>query len=327
MSEARLADDQLHDDHEVDRLVVEYLADQAMRVDAGRVLAGVRARIEREAGADQARPHSSRTVIGRGVRWGTGLALAASLLVAMFWNTRSNPVRADVVKVVREAQALLEERADRAYRVRVELTDGAALRHPILAVLSRCDARLWTRGDRYWIEVSRAGHAWAWGRDEQRRVWLAPDRNSGLVFEPEEIPEALSVAQDFHSLNLDLLMKQILTEFDIETAESAEDRSSGVTRIEARIKPGREHSRIRAVTLEIDNRTKLIREVVVSRMINGESPARVFYTFERVEPQADERYRVEGHIDAEATKSGASERPARRLRLMQFLGSLLMSEP
>jgi hypothetical protein len=323
-------EDLLSEDQEVERLVGAYLEEQERTVDSARMLASVRRKVAHEMGATKANrawPAGRGGAAWRRAGWGMGVATAASVLLAFFlWTSRTATLKADVVRLVREAQAVLGERVDRAYRIEIELAPGAAVRHPILAVMASSNSRLWTRGDRYWIEMSRKGKTWAWGRDEARRVWVAPQRKVGLIFEPDEIPASISMIQDFHSLGLDLLMKQLLAEFDIAPAEAADDHRAGVTRIHATIKPGRGDSRIKAVTLEIEDATKLVLRVAVLRAVGDDVPAEVFYTFEKVDPRADEQYRLEGHIDPDASIYGTGERRARRQHLMQFFGSILVSE-
>ena len=55
--------------------------------------------------------------------------------------------------------------------------------------------RLWTRGDRFWVESARPGQRWAWGRDEANRFWVAFGPHTAVSLEADEVPYWLGQLQ------------------------------------------------------------------------------------------------------------------------------------
>ena len=53
--------------------------------------------------------------------------------------------------------------------------------------------RLWTRGDRFWVESVRPEQRWAWGRDEAGRFWIAFGPHTAVRMDAEEVPGWLNV--------------------------------------------------------------------------------------------------------------------------------------
>jgi hypothetical protein len=306
-------------EHEVDRLVNAHLEREAGAVDASRILHGLRAQLVEW-------PFELEESDGRRSwrAWGMGLATAASLLVAMFWMFQPGTAQAHSVRLVREARDALERPSDRSYRVRVELAPGAAERYPILAVVSRVDRRLITRGDRFWVELT--DHApergWCWGRDEHRDAWLAPSPHVGLLYKPAEIPDAFALGLELYSMDLKTLLDQVLTDFEVAPDRANRDRLSGVTRIRGTLKPRRQNPGLRAITLDIDDRTKMVRRVVVSRLHEWQAVAEVSFTYEDAASSGDAQYQLGSHLATGAEVYGSDRPVLRRAQLALFLSSL-----
>ena len=203
---------------------------------------------------------------GRAVRVTTrwlAAAAAVALMIGYAWTFRQNSLRADAVTLVHEASQVLETTAlDRAYRIQIDLAPGDAEQSPLLAALAAFDYRLWTRSDRFCIEGRRPGQAWAWGRNGKRNVWVATTAGSGLNFSPEELPEPLDEALDLFTLDLDALLHLLSTEFDVSMLGKAGDATARLTRIRGTPRADRPRRRLRSIIVVIDERTKVVRQVV-----------------------------------------------------------------
>ena len=102
-------------------------------------------------------------------RW-SGLAAAAALLAVCFPLIRQDrKALAKGEAVVREARRAHLQPIDRCYLVEVRRESSLAAEiAPNLPQVRQ--TRLWTRGDRFWVESIRPDQRWAWGRDEAEPV-------------------------------------------------------------------------------------------------------------------------------------------------------------
>jgi len=306
---------------DVEGLVGAYLRGQESRVDAERILVGVRLKSSTQAGT-QGRRSSSR-MTRAAARWTA--AAAAVVMIGFIWTFRQSTAHAEAVKLVREAREALEKTpSDRAYRIQIDLAPRAAEKSPFLAALATYDCRLWTRSNRFWIEGRHAGHVWSWGRDSLRHVWVAPARDLGLDFPPETVPEPLDEALDLFSFDLDAILHLLATDFDVAPLGKGSDAASDVTRIRGTPRSDRPRPRLRSITVEIDDRTKIVRQVVLSRLKDGSPVGEVSFTFDRAESQPDAVYQLATHLDPDAPVRGPDQRLRRRRELVRFFGSLLL---
>jgi hypothetical protein len=307
---------------DVEALTRMYLDSQERAIAAERILESVRMRQARA--TDAALQPPARSAQRAILRWGIGVAAAASLLVFLTLDFRQSTAQAEAVKLVREAQDALKASVDRLYRIHIELAPGAAERAPVLAMLAPLDSPLWTRADRFWIEASQPDRSWSFGRDGLQRVWIAPNPSAGLLFEPGEVPDRLAQALDFCTMELEALLDSMLTDFDVRIAGSTERSSAGTTRIRASLKPDRPQPDLRAVLVDIDARTKVVKRVAVARSIRGHPVAEVSFTLEQAGAQADNAYDLAGHVDTGAAIFGPDQRVRRRRQLIRFFGSLFL---
>src|SRR5262249_26516044 len=102
--------------------------------------------------------------------WGT--AAAAAVLFAFLGGLQLGSGKAGAKTLVRQARAGHLLPRDRCYLVEVRRDPplpnaSAPLTSPPRVI------RLWTRGDRIWIESVQPQRSWAWGRDENGNVWMA----------------------------------------------------------------------------------------------------------------------------------------------------------
>jgi hypothetical protein len=310
------------DRNDVEALVRDYLRDQERSVDPGQILAGVRSKQSVETGG-KVRASSSRKVRNT-LRW-VAAAAAAVLILGYTSTFRQATAQANAVKLVREAREVLGKTpSDRAYRISIDLAPGMAERGPLLAALATFDCRLWTRSDRFWIEGRQASQVWACGRDQRRHVWVVPTAELGLDFPPEDIPEQLDDALDLFSFDLDTVLQLLSTDFDVKTISDGDAMAPGVTRIRGTPRAEHPRPRLRAITVEIDERTKIVRQVVLSRVRAGRPVAEVSFTFDQAGNQPDTAYLLSSHLEPTAMVYGPDQRLRRRRELLRFFGSLLL---
>ena len=129
--------------------------------------------------------------------------------------------------------------------------------------------RLWTRGDRFWVESVRPKERWAWGRDDQNRFWIAFGPHTAVSLEAGEVPYGISLYCDLHALNVEKLLGDVLNRFDVSRETRADAADPSTIRIHATARAvavqKQQHPTIRTVDLEVDAETR-------SRAPNGRPP-------------------------------------------------------
>jgi hypothetical protein len=295
-------------DTDVDALVRGHLAREASQVDAAALLAGVQARLAEQAPrptAGRIRPHRRA--------WWAGVAAAAAVAAVLFGGQFLPPPVAQagpegVVRAARQAHAMP---VDRCYRVEVvPALDGPLSRHPLLVQLRQ--TRLWTRGDRFWIETTNTERKWAWGRDERGDVWLAAGRKQGIRFGQREVPDLAALACDVCSLRVETLLDEVLAGFDLQRQPGA---LPGTQRIRAEPRPGRPDPGLRAVVLDVDQQSSALRRLELQRTRNGRHLATVTFTLVETGTQDPESYHLKGHLDPGAPVFDRRQ-PLRRARVL-----------
>ena len=312
---------------DVESLIRDHLDRQEQAVDPARILAKVRARQAAGGQIGSSRFWASRA--GRGARRAALGGLAAALILGFAWTFHQANARAEAVELVQAARAALgASPSDRAYRIAIHLAPGMAERSPYLAALGGFDCRLWTRSDRLWIEGRQGSAIWATGRDEQRHVWVAPDAEVGIDFRPGEIPGPLDEAIDLFQFDLGALLQLLATEFVVtpDPAAGPDDPAtrSGLTRLRGVPRPEHPRPRLGSITVAIDERTKLVHQVVLARLRGGQPLAEVAFTFEQAGHQPDSAYGLAAHLAPGAPVLGPDQRLLRRRALARFFGSLLL---
>lgn len=267
----------------------------------------IRARLERDAeqidpralfarivGAEPAKPRRAAKVAG----YLGGVAVAAGLAFLFFGGLfYAKPEVASAEVLVRDAQQAHHQPVDRCYLVEVRRESDALDESRAFTALSGT-TRLWTRGDRFWIESTNPRQKWAWGRDERGGLWLAlAALQRGVRLDPDEVPRSLEQACDLFSMQPETLLADIRRDFAL-TREATPDRSGQL--ISAALKPNRYSPVLRSATLEIDPETKVIRQLVLNRLRNGQPFATVTYSLAETGTQDDAKYQLEGHVPAGA---------------------------
>jgi hypothetical protein len=284
------------------------------------VEAVIRARLDREAeridprplfrkieeSLAASRPRSIPVVAARrsGVKywkWAGAAAAVAAVLVAiagLLLQNRSALARGDVV--VRAARQAHTMPVDRCYLVEVRRESSMAAELSPASPQVRL-TRLWTRGDRFWVESVRPEQRWAWGRDDQNRFWIAFGPHTAVSLEADEVPYGITIYCDLHALNVEKLLSDVLNRFEVNRESNADDADPSTIRIHATARKvaqqkQQQHPSIQAVDLEIDAETRVVRRMVVRRVLNGLPFATVTYTLSETDSLDPDDYLLEGHL-------------------------------
>jgi hypothetical protein len=302
-------------EHEIDALVGAHLRRQAETVDAGALLARVRA------GASPARTLRLPRP-GRRARW--AVLTAAGLLAAFLAGQYLGPAQAGAETLVREAREAHALPLDRCYLVQwVPAAGSLPARLPRLAQAR--ETRLWTRGDRFWLESTDPGRRWAWGRDDRGAVWLALGRGHGLRYEPGEVPEPVAAACDVCGMRVETLLGDVLADFDLRREPPGP--GSTAYRVRAEPKPGRAHPALRSALLEVDAETRVLRRLVLERTRRGKPLASVTFTLVESGARPDGTYQLEGHLDPGAPVYSPANKQRQRAPLLRAFFGLPPGRP
>jgi hypothetical protein len=291
----------MNPEHPIDALVRNHLEREAAAVDARAVLARVRAKLT-----------APRNRLRRVLRVGAGLltATAAVVAVVVLWGNAPQAAQATAAELVQAAQQVHAAAVDRCYDIRTEWDPAFPRRGPFQS-LAR-ESRVWTRGDRFWLESTTDGKPWAWGRDGGGRVWVAFNRQTGLLFEADEVGIPMAEACDLFSMKLASTLGELLTDYDL-GRES--DGPGSPVRVTAVLRGGPANPRPQALTVEIDPRTKEVRRLRIRR------PAvTVTFTLTATDALPEDRYDLAGHLDAGATAFDTNRKVGRLLLWQRFLG-------
>ena len=158
--------------------------------------------------------------------WAWGLSAAAAVLLMMTaWLFRPGLVLASPESLVREAKQAHRLPLDRCYLV--EVRKDSAVYDECFPMTSQVRlTRLWTRGDRFWVESVSPERRWDWGRDERNHVWFAFEPHRAVRLEPGEVPRWLNLCCDLYCIRLEQLLGTVLRDFDLER-ETPDDDSGG----------------------------------------------------------------------------------------------------
>lgn len=296
-----------HPEHPIDALVRQHLERQEAGVDAQQILEGVRNR------RSQGHPPSVRMPTTTRSRWTWSLALAAGVLLAVLATLQMMPAQASAETLVREAQQAHALPVDRRYLLEIEPSPDMLDRFPLIEAKPE---NLWTRGDRFWIEVTFPDRRWAWGQDDQDRVWVAcfPDR--GVRFDADEIPDVLAAGLSVRTVHFEMLLATVLQDFDLTRQPGSHDNYV----VRAELKPGHAHPTLRYAELEIEADTKVVKRLVLQRTFRGQDIARVTFTLAETGTQPDEAYRLEGHLADGAQVLTRDHRRQQVLTLIDHFG-------
>jgi hypothetical protein len=253
-------------------------------------------------------------------RWTMVVTAAASLTLGVLGIVYLWPSPATAATLVLATKQVHELPVDRCYLIEVQTPSPD---DPLSESTSQRVDRLWTRGDRFFIESSNRQYCWAWGQDDTGAVWLASGRQRGLRLEASEVPPGLSRICDTHSMQFERLLNQLLQDFDL-TWESPDATTLPQTRVVHAVrKPKRRRGPVQEARLEIDVETKMIRKLVVKRWSRSWATswqlATVTYTLVGTEAQPDLCYQPEGHLEAPFVIYSREHEPEKRNAILARL--------
>jgi len=238
-------------------------------------------------------------------------AAAAAVVLAFVFGSQVPPVQAGAEAIVREAQRSHQVPVDRCYLVEVR-QDSELLQEAYPMTTQARLTRLWTRGDRFWLESVHPQQRWAWGRDDRGNVWMALGSRRGIQFEPGEIPSWLKVSFDVWNMQPDKLLGEVRRDFDLHREPPGPGQPGTTVAIRARPKPGHTHPELRGARLEIDAETKVVRKLVLERTRMGQPFATVTYTLIDTQTRDDRLFELEGHLEAPYEIYTRENEPQRR---------------
>ena len=308
---------------DLERLLHDHLGRQADRLDVQPMHERIRATLAAE------QPFAAASPVRRSyrwVRWAAGMTVAACLVVGglvVFWNTEQ-PLRASPQALLQETQKTLHQPVYRCYLVEVQReTNSADESNPFIGPARQ--TRLWTRGDRFWIETTfpnMPARRNFWGRDEQGTIWMTFGPFEGVLFKPDETPRWLSSYSDLCSMQPDKLIAEVLRDFDLHREDAP--AGSPIHVIKADLKPGRWHPALKGAILELDAETKVLRRVVLQRVSPGGNLTTT-YTLVETKSQDEIQYPLDGK-EGKREFYTADYKPEQRQRILPLLFGQRASE-
>ena len=274
----------------IDDLVRQYLEHQAEREQCEPLIERVLQTMEGvNPDKPQSRPARAPTSM-RGQRlWTRSLwlaAAAATVLLAFVIGRWDQPARAEAAVLVRAALATHAGPVERCYTVTVE-RDA----EPPDEQIPLRDVLIWTRGDRFWVEV-RGQRAWKWGRSSSGAIWIALRRHRALEIEADEIGPPLHQIADLYSLCLETLLENVLNHFELEYS----DNGSFTHVITARPR-GWASGYIREAVIEVDKETKAVKRLELQRSFPRRGDSRITFTLVDARTPDNSKYEPAGHLD------------------------------
>lgn len=242
--------------------------------------------------------------------WRSSLTAAAAVLtLAAVFAVLFLP-QPSAAAIVRRALKVHAAELDRCYRM--EATLEPAAREKSGWWPETFGNKVWTRGDRFWIETLVGERTVAWGRDAAGSVWIALSPSVGVRLEADEVGERLTLHCELRTLQIESLLQIVLVDFDLRR----EPGGPGIEIIHAQLKTGREHRLYRAAILEVDTATGELRRVVLDRLHQGLPMAKVTYTLVEAGQQPAAAYTLSGHLTPQAKIYDRHHEPARRAWLL-----------
>jgi hypothetical protein len=257
----------------------------------------------------QPAPHRRRWFL-RTSTWAAVTSAVATLFLvslAMVPKAAASPM-----ELVQRALAACQALLDRRYTVEVE-PNTVLRRNPFRQRTATSASTLWVRGSQFVQIFDSPVGKLVWGRDAQGAVWFTLSERAGAIFKAGEVPEQLEEICELRTLDLQNLLENLLSDFELEQSQQEGDNY----RIEARPKPGRKSSKFGPVELEIERGTSLVRRASVERLIEGRTVAVVSFSLEEVASQNDSLYEMKTYLQPDAEVLDRSSRRGRRSELLR----------
>jgi hypothetical protein len=153
------------------------------------------------------------------------------------------------------------------------------------------DIRLWTQGDRFWVEVDRGEHRWAWGRNADGAVWTTLGPRRAVQIEPDELGRPLQYMTDLYALELESLLQTILHRYRLEHTYS-----TTTTHVITARPRGQRERWIREAVIEVDKETKAVRRLVLHRQLPERGTSVLTFTLVDARTPDESKYHPEGQL-------------------------------
>jgi hypothetical protein len=299
----------------IDQLVRDNLERDAERMDPRALFQRIQASLP-DASSSRLAARTSARKGGRIWRVATVAAAAAMILAGVILFPRQRSALAKVETVVREARQAHALPVDRCYLV--EVRRESSLVAELAPAAPRAGiTRLWTRGDRFWVESVRPDARWAWGRDDASRFWFAFGAHTAIRMEPDEVPYWLNVYCDLHSVNIEKWLAEVLNRFELTRESNSANANDSTITVHARARArARANPSIETADIEIDAETRVVRRMVVRRGWNGQPFATVTYTLAETDALDSDDYLLEGHLESPFEIYTRDHQPQRRKELL-----------
>ena len=169
-------------------------------------------------------------------------------------------------------------------------------RFPVRPIAKK--ARLWTRGDQFYVEASFAdGLPVKWGQERSGRVWILPRPDRVLVYEPDDLAEPLARFCEMMSLRLVGTLADLLEKYDLKREPTGADEPLRIGG-DLRGNPSGPLPKITRVEIGLDPKTKIVRRAVLTRTMNGDTLGSIAFDLLRTTALDDARYEYRSHAAA-----------------------------
>ncbi|MCX7666076.1 MAG: hypothetical protein N2112_11070 [Gemmataceae bacterium] len=310
-------------EHPIDRLVRHDAEARAARVDAQALLLRVRQKLDSSTRSPA--PSRSRSLVVKTLGWGlaTALTIAATILVG--WFLPSDTAQAKTELLVHEVEvAYAETPIDRCYEIETQWETEFKGRYPWL--LAPKKARLWTRGDRFLLELDQPdGRKFTYGRDEAGNLWFAPNKKIGFIFRADETGEGITRIAELYSMQMDSLLKDLQTGYQLRQ-EPISDPPNRV-KIFANRRGQNPNPGLRFISLQLEKKSKTIELLEIRRKMQSGEVHTVSYKHTEDRQLPDQRYQLAGQLDPDARIFGPEHSQIRSLWLKRLMDRKPTSTP
>jgi hypothetical protein len=275
---------------EIDGLVRSALAADAQTVDIASMESAINAR--RLCTRQNHRSHRILVL----VKWVAAAAIMIAVPSAVTSFLLSTPNFASAHAIVTSAHSALLKDLDRCYQVElVKLPRNWSRGRAFIQMGDK--ATVWTRGDRFRVQVARSDQELVWGQDESKRVWGVVDSKRGLLFEQDEVPPKISEALFLFQLDARRLTEEVLRDYDLVVEASTLGRKA-VRATRKRRSPVA--MGIGSVWMEIDEKTNAILQLEVSRTMRKAEIMKIRFTLIEENRLDNEEYQLAKNLDSDA---------------------------
>jgi hypothetical protein len=254
--------------------------------------------------AGAATPNIGSSRSRRQVGW---LAAAMCLGGIVFGLSRWEPSSvASAAIVIQAAESVHAEQLERVYVVESERSEAA------VPFVPPRDVRVATRGDRFFVTMSRGPRQWIWGCDAAGSIWMTVGKRRAIVVEDDELGPALRYVSDLYSLEIETLLRNFRRHCRLE--QSQDESGDHVIRVVPRFTNAR--GGLRKATIEVDRESKVVRRLVLDREFPEYGKSTVTFTLVDTRPATETDYSPAGHLEERYELLSRATVPDRRRELL-----------